>query len=469
MKLDSKTFTFVKAVERYMGSLHKDAAGKKILIAVSGGVDSCVLLDVLWQLRESVKFHLAVCHVNHGLRGNESNEDEKFVIQRTRDYDLPLTVRRLDEQDKERILAGNMEEQARELRYQLLAHTAEELNYDFIATGHTKSDQAETVLHHLIRSSGLSGLSGILPVAAFHEHTVIRPLLCRTRENILEYARQRNLPFRHDSMNDDPRFTRVSIRTSLLPLLKNEYNPNLEESLSRLASLCRDEELFWQKHIHTIHKNTGEAKAESPADRNTFLQYTPAEQKRLLRYWFQQNGIDPSYIQIEESLSLVTNPKPQAEIQLQGDKKFIRRYDRFYIGESVSIDQIPICVPLAIPGKTTVPELQIEITADWIPKNVIKMEKHSKWQTGIDYHLVKHGLWIRARKDGDTIQPLGMKGNKKLKKLMQEYEIPIEKRHTLPVICDQENIVWIPGCCESGLYKVTPQTQEMLYLSVKNI
>lgn len=469
MKLDSTSYAFVKKVEQYLRSLPIEWKNKTILIALSGGIDSCVLLDVLWHLKHRLEFGIAACHVNHNLRGDESNEDEQFVIQRTRDYDIPLTVRRFDREDIQRIQQGNLEEEARELRYQLLAHTAEELNYHYTATGHTKSDQAETVLHRLLRSSGIRGLSGIYPVGTIHQNTVIRPLLCHTRQHVLAYAQQHELPYRHDSMNEDDQYTRVKIRKHLLPLLKQEYNPNLEESLAKLASVCRDEELYWDQHVKSLFDRFGSATEDFPADRCSFLPLSIAEQRRLIRFWLQKHGIEPGFTQVDDAIQLLTGTKPQAEIHFSPEIHLIRRYDRFYFGNQADGNPVDVQKSIPVPGKVVIPELNVEVVTEWVAKNVIQMEKTSKWQTDIDSQSVKNGLLIRTWQEGDRIQPLGMKGTKSLKKIWQEHKIPRETRNRLPILCYHNEIVWIPGCCEAEPFKVTAETESMVRISIHPI
>lgn len=467
MKLDSTSYAFVKKVEQYLLSLPIELNNKKLLVALSGGVDSCVLLDVLCHLKKELEFEVAACHVNHKLRGAASNEDEAFVIQRTREYDIPLTVRRFDDEEVDRIHKGNLEEQARELRYQRLAHTAEELNYHYTATGHTKSDQAETVLHRMIRSSGLSGLSGIHPVCSIHQNTVIRPLLCHSLKAVMEYADLQKLSYRHDEMNDDPQFTRVKIRNELLPLLKQDYNPKLEDSLAKLANVCHDEEVFWEDHLNNLSGEFGSVTEDNPGDRNPFLKLSRAEQRRLMRFWLKQWNVDSSFIPIDDAIHLLASDKPQAEIHFSTDVCLIRRYDQFFFGDKQETAPMQVNKPIPVPGKIVIPELHIEVLTELVASNVIQLGSAAGWQTTLDYALVKEGLFIRTWQEGDRIQPLGMEGTKPLKKIWQENKIPLEKRNSMPILCHQHEIVWIPGCCESENYKITDETEMFVQITIQ--
>ncbi len=467
MKLNPFSFQFVDAVRRYLTSQNLSLRNKQILAAVSGGVDSSVLLDVLYHLSEMEEFSLYACHVNHGLRGEESQQDETFVIQRTRDYNIPLTVRRFEQDDIQAVQSGNVEEEARILRYKLLTNTAEELNFDAIATGHTKSDQAETVLHRLMRSSGLSGLAGIWPVCTMDGQTVMRPFLCHPRAAVLAYAEQNKIPFRQDSMNEDEQFTRVSIRKHLIPYLQSNYNPNVEDSLFHLASICKDEEDYWDVHLNHLTKRIGDGTQEAPANRLHFQSLTKAEQRRYLRRWLQSFQVDPSYAVIERMVDMLNREKPQEEFPINETFYLFRRYDQFYISPKEPSKSIDGIVEIRIPGKTVSPEFHVAVETEILPGNVIPLENDNRFRIRIDYEKVKHGLYIRSRREGDAIQPLGMSGSKKLKKILQERKATKEERETMPLLCHGNEIVWVPGYCESDRHKITEKTRQILQIILK--
>ena len=439
---------------------------RRVLVAVSGGPDSCVLLDALARLAGEWGMQLRICHVHHGLRGEEAMEDQRHVAELAERYDLSLTVRRFDADEVERIRAGNLEELARELRYHKLAHTAQELNCHYIATGHTRSDQAETVLHRLIRSCGLSGLSAIHPVAYWQGETFIRPLLRHTREEILHYAREADLTFRTDSMNLDPRFTRIRIRQQLLPLLQDAFNPNIEESLSQLAELAREEDVFWDKHLEDLAARVGSATPEHPADRIALMALSKAEQRRLLRRIFRLQGIEAGMNHVEEALQLLAGGKPQGEIHLPGGKRLYRRYDGFYLAEATVALTDTRTNPLAIPGITPIPALGIQVQAEILPANLVALKPKEKRSARFDAAKVQHPVVIRTRLEGDAIQPLGMEGTKKLKKIFQEKRIALEARDRVPIICFGDTVAWVVGLCESERFRVESSSQSILKLTV---
>lgn len=214
----------VREVRRFFAAL--PAAPGVGVAAVSGGADSVALLCALVDLKPGA---VAAVHVNHQLRGDESDADEAFVRELAAQLDIPCHVARVDVAS--RAVGANLEATARQVRYEFLAEVAREVNASWIATGHTADDQAETVLHRLIRGAGLQGLRGIAPV---HE-CIVRPLLGVTRADVLDYLAALGQPYREDSSNADPRFTRNRIRRELLPLLRT-FNPDMVSALVRLAS-----------------------------------------------------------------------------------------------------------------------------------------------------------------------------------------------------------------------------------------
>jgi tRNA(Ile)-lysidine synthase len=216
-----------------------------LVLAVSGGPDSVALLTALVELRPASAGPLLIAHFNHRLRGADSDEDEAFVrrlhdgLARAGGAGLMLRSTRVDVAGRAQTEKGNLESTARRLRYAWLAEVAQEFHLARVATGHTADDQAETVLHHLLRGTGLKGLRGIAPRRPLNGCVaVIRPLLQATRREVLEYLRDRNQEYRHDRSNEDLRFTRNRIRHELLPNLES-YNPAIRSVLARLAEQAR--------------------------------------------------------------------------------------------------------------------------------------------------------------------------------------------------------------------------------------
>ncbi|HOJ60295.1 MAG TPA: tRNA lysidine(34) synthetase TilS [bacterium] len=458
---------FEQQVERDLKKLALLQTGHRVLAACSGGPDSVALVDVLFHLRDRLGFDMRIAHVNHGLRGEESLEDERFVITLAEKYDLPLTVRRFDRDDVDQVRSGNLEERARRLRYQKLIHTAVELDCHCVATGHTLSDQAETVLHRLLRAAGFTGLRGILPVRNDLEVPIVRPLLGLSRDQVLAYLRDKGLDFRHDAMNDDPRYTRVRIRKELMPFLREKFNFRVEEHLARLAELARRDQEFWDKHIQGLREDIGPATRDAPADRIRFLKLTEAEQGRLLRSYFNSLQLSKSWLHVNEALNLLQRERPQGEIHLSEHVLLYRRYDRFYFAPPLDARVLADEYPLNIPGVTEISALNIRIEAHFRPVNLLPLEPPSRFIAEFDADRAGRTVTVRTRREGDVMIPLGMKGVKKIKKILQEKRIPLEQRGRIPLICFDRDIAWVVGCCVSNSYRLGPDTQNVLRITVQ--
>lgn len=215
--------------------------GERVVVAVSGGADSMVLLERLARLRDVLELELHVAHVNYGLRGQASELDERLVRRRCHELGLFLHVHRTDE--VRRASSGNLEERARDVRYKYFREVAREVGASAIALGHTQDDQVETVLLRLMRGSGLTGLVAMQP----RQGQLVRPLLNLSRAEVRAYAHERGIPHRLDASNRDLRFARNRVRHLLLPMLERYFNQQIKETLARSAELVTEDEHFLQE------------------------------------------------------------------------------------------------------------------------------------------------------------------------------------------------------------------------------
>lgn len=208
--------------------------GERVVVALSGGPDSVALLHVLLELRGALGLEVFAAHLDHMIRGEESYRDYLFVVDLCYELGVPLHAERMPVPD----LVGkgeSLEECARRVRYGFFERAMARFGADLLATAHHRDDQAETVLHHVLRGTGLEGLRGILP----RRDRFIRPLLCASRAEIMGYLEAKGLPFVLDSTNEDPSYTRNRIRKELLPYLERAFNPSVKEALWRLSQLAR--------------------------------------------------------------------------------------------------------------------------------------------------------------------------------------------------------------------------------------
>jgi tRNA(Ile)-lysidine synthase len=237
-----------KLTEQLVHGLPQDFCEAGVMIAVSGGADSAALLRAFATLWEDHEFPLAAAHLNHGLRGLEADEDANWLTKLCADLEIPLTIGKINTAESAEKQGETIEEAARNVRYRFLEETARTENCRYVAVAHTADDQAETILHHILRGTGISGLRGIpqsRPLSkpqsqndldgAADEIVLVRPLLSVTRREVEKYLTDIGQTYRHDRTNDDSKFTRNRIRNELIPQLQQDYHPGIQDALRRLG------------------------------------------------------------------------------------------------------------------------------------------------------------------------------------------------------------------------------------------
>ncbi len=362
-------------------------AGSKLGVAVSGGADSVFLLHVLRHVHQG---KLIVLHVNHGLRGAASDADEAFV-QKLAAPDPFFSAKSVK-------VTGNLEQHCRRERLRLFGEWIRDGVVDHVATGHTASDQAETVLLRLLRGTGPTGLRGILPRT---REGLVRPLLDLDRDAIRLYLGDHGLPWREDASNADPRFLRNRVRASLLPLLR-ELEPSIEANLGRLAAIAASEEDYWatQMPVATSVLDVNSLRAAHPALRRRILRHAIVSAKGdLLR-------IEKAHLDALESLVL----------QSEGD------------------------------GGVSLPGLQISRSMDWIRLANPAAPEYRYTENvvlDLDGGRLQGPLRVRAWQPGDCFQPEGRVEPIAVKKLFQIARVPLWERRNWPIITDGVSIVWM--------------------------
>ena len=381
------------------------APGDTVVCAVSGGADSVALLFALYLLKEKLGITLEAAHFNHHLRGEESDRDEAFVRTFCDRYDIPLHV------GSGKVEPGKkgLEAAAREARYGFLKTLPGK-----VATAHTADDNAETVLMHLVRGTGLKGLGGILPVNG----RIIRPMLTITRAEVEAFLEEWCLTCIQDSSNDTDAFLRNRIRHHVMPLLKGE-NPKLSENLSAMALRLRQDEAYLSRQADFAQLPTVDV----------LKNLHPAVRSRCLEAFLKESGFrEPEQSHIAAAEALVFSEKPSARVQLPGGITIGRVYDRL---ERLEDRETVIPVELPCPGEVEFCGLRVTCAP---AEGVL--------QTQDAFTIIPHGrLILRCRRTGDSIRLPG--GTRSLKKLFIDRKIPAHLRDRIPVLWDEQGIVGV--------------------------
>ena len=380
--------------------------GDTVICAVSGGADSAALLFGLYLLKEKLNIRLEAAHFNHYLRGEESQRDEAFVRSVCDRYDIPLHL------GSGEVKAGKkgLEAAARDARYAFLRSLSGK-----IATAHTADDNAETVLLHLIRGTGLKGLGGITPVSG----NVIRPMLSITRAEVEAFLEEWCLQHIEDSSNETDVFLRNRIRHHVMPLLAKE-NPKIAENLSAMALRLRADEEYLSR----------QAAFQVLPPVETLKTMDSALRSRCLEIFLKQSGVrEPEQSHIAAAEALIFSDKPSARASFPGGVTIARNYDRL---EKLTRQDMPETVILTCPGEAEFGTFRVICT----PAAALSRSPDA-------FTVQPQGnIILRTRQSGDAMRLPG--GTKSLKKLFIDRKIPAAFRQEIPVLCDEQGILGVP-------------------------
>ncbi|HUG81481.1 MAG TPA: tRNA lysidine(34) synthetase TilS [Bryobacterales bacterium] len=416
------------------------AAGEAVAVAVSGGADSVALLYVLRELAPRLGIVLSVIHLNHKLRGAESDADQEFVGALAGRLKLPFRTESVEIRELALSSGDNLEQTARHVRYQWFTQLISAGDAAKVAVGHTLSDQAETVLLRLLRGSGSAGLSAIRPV---RDDGVVRPLLGVSREQVEDFLRSIEVEWREDSTNADLSLDRNRLRHQLMPQLRHEWNPNLPAVMARTAQWARDEEAYWSQVLsetvpRVVRRDHGEAVELSVTE---LTKLPVALARRILRQAVMMTRgdlRDVDWDHIERLRNLASAPRGTGAVHLPG-LDALRSFDVMRLqsrpDDSGSPDfNLALQPPqvVAVPGGSTM--LVLELTARFADRSGPQGGYNDRRAETLDWERVPKPLRLRNWRPGDHYRPAGRSSARKLKMLFQRSRTPVWERKGWPVL-----------------------------------
>jgi tRNA(Ile)-lysidine synthase len=461
--------------------------GSTLIVGVSGGPDSLCLLHALKALAPEYDLHLHVAHLNHQLRGDEAQADADFVRDIAQQWNLPCTIESHDVASFAREHKLSIEEAARQMRYAFLIEVAIANNSDTIAVAHNADDQAESVLMHFLRGSGLNGLRGMLPktrISDFESKNqnlnskiyIVRPLLEISRTEIETYCDEHGLQPRIDATNADTTYFRNRLRHELLPMLET-YNPNIRAILRRTASVIAAEVEVLDAHRNFAWDMTIVDESDTAITFNLSMwrEQPSATQRALLRRAIHQLRAslrDIDFVHIEDAVELLQRATTGDRATLPQNLILEVSYDAFTISprDQLSRPDWPLLpegitsLAMAVPGTTQLPESQWLLEATPLAKVAIDPRKADGWTAYLDADTLPAPLLMRIRSSADRFHPHGMTAPVRLKDWLIGVKVPRAIRDRLPLIVSGDQIVWVPGFRLGQPFIVTEATRRIIKL-----
>ncbi len=464
-----------------------------MVVGVSGGPDSLCLLHLLRRLREAYRVRLHVAHLNHSTRGRASEADARFVGRVAADWGLPVTVEKRDVPALAEQHGLAFEEAARRVRYAFLAQVAEAVDADKIAVGHNADDQAETVLMHFLRGTGLTGLRGMLPSAPLSDYrllepffgsgvpkrgfpVLIRPLLEVPRAAVEAYCADHDLKPRFDRSNLDTTYFRNRLRHQLLPELET-YNPNIREILCHTAAVAAaDYDLLVRQREEAWGRIVKEEREDAIVFDQAAWQALPvALQRATLRqatYRLRESLRDVTFVHVENAREIALEGETGKQATLPMGLALTIGYETITIGDGAESGPPPDepllwsdePLPVPVPGGVPLPEsdwvLEARILERW---NMAKITAPDHpWTAYLDADVLAEPVVLRARHRGDRFRPHGMEGHSvKISELMINLKIPADWRDHVPLLVAGEDVAWVCGHRIAEDVTVEPETEQV--------
>ena len=456
----------INRVKQYIKENELLEKGDKVLVALSGGPDSVCLLHILYMLKEELEIELGAIHINHMLRGEESEGDEEYTYKLCENLGIEYYIRRINIDYIAKEKGVSIEVAGRDSRYKAFEEIKQQFGYNKIAVAHNANDQAETILMRMMRGTGLEGLTGIKPK---REGGIIRPILCLEREIIEKHCDKYNLEPRIDRTNNERIYSRNKVRLDIIPYMKENFNTDIIEVMNRMASLLQKDNKCIEDIAQKCYDKYCEVgKTYIRISKELFKNEDEAIVTRVIKMAFKE--VSNSYQNFEMKhiydIFLLVNKSTGKQINLTNNIVAEKVYEDIILKENLV---------------KTIFNNELELDKEELKGNyefgdylinfeVINNNSNSKNYKNcliklFNYDKIDKRVIIRYRKDGDKINPIGMKGSKKIKDIFIDMKIPREERDQVPIVEIDNNISWIVGLKVSDIYKIEKNTKEILKIT----
>ncbi len=432
--------------------------GDKLLLAVSGGVDSVVLTHLVVKLAESQRYKFALFHLDHSLRAEASVADYQLVETLAAELACPFYGYKRDVRCIAKNRKQNMEQTAREIRYQLANEVLTSEGYDYLLTAHHLGDQAETIMLNLIRGTSLNGLRGI----ALAREQLIRPLLDFSKPELYQIAERNSWLYNEDATNDDLSYSRNRLRHRIIPMIEEHYNPRFQHALAQMATIIASDDDYLEniaeKQLEQISSFTGK---QMVVDLSAWQDIDLSLRRRIIRLIFLKFNGDMRNLSFEH-IEIIDQWLIEGRIATR----------QYFSSLEFILQKASVLIRIR-ETNTIFEPLKIGLGEHYISKDNLLITVSKKIQPNSDIYLpvslFAEGLYLRRRLAGDYIRPLGMGTKRKsLKKFLNEQKVALAERANIPLLAIKEEVIWVKDLRKSIYASDKIQSDEIIYITIQS-
>jgi tRNA(Ile)-lysidine synthase len=441
--------------------------GNRVLVAVSGGLDSMVLLALLMQWRRKFSLDLGVVHLNHQIRGKDAEADARLVTQFCQENRLPVFLQQYPVSEYAKEVKLSLEEAGHLLRKEIFEKIATENSYDKIATGHHQDDQAETLLMRLMGGAGLQGLAGI----RLKQGKWVRPLLFATREELASYAKTKKILFREDFTNKDVAILRNKIRHQLLPLMHREYDNAISLHLTQISAILEEWDQYLDEELGQIIPDLIKQMSENKirVGMPSFKFYFSWIKIHVTEYILKKISREPvkvSYRQFTDFSNWLETAQPGSRFQWDA-RNFTVKRRKFIEFCNVQAPQSLPFIEIKRPGTSyQIPNKDIKLTLKLVPAEKVRLKVDAEIEY-IDGARLEFPLTLRLWRAGDRFKPLGMRSTKLVSDFLTDRKVGWPDRQNVWVLLNKEEIVAVIGYQISDDYKITENSKKIYTIRLR--